>query len=62
MILLADEPTGNLDSANGESVMALLKELNDEGATICMVTHDARYERQADRTVHIFDGRVSNAE
>ncbi|MEO5814741.1 MAG: ABC transporter ATP-binding protein [Gemmatimonadaceae bacterium] len=59
LILLADEPTGNLDSTNGEAVMQLLKTLNDDGATICMVTHDARYERHADRTVHIFDGRVS---
>ena len=62
LILLADEPTGNLDSVNGEAVMELLKTLNDDGATICMVTHDARYERQADRTVHIFDGRLGTAE
>ena len=58
LILLADEPTGNLDSANGESVMELLRSLHQQGATICMVTHDARYEAQADRTVQIFDGRV----
>lgn len=58
LILLADEPTGNLDSTNGEAVMQLLRELHREGATICMVTHDPRYEAQADRTVHIFDGRV----
>jgi len=58
LILLADEPTGNLDSVNGESVMSLLKTLHDDGATICMVTHDARYEAHADRTVQIFDGRV----
>ena len=58
LILLADEPTGNLDSVNGESVMELLRSLHAEGATICMVTHDARYEAQADRTVQIFDGRV----
>jgi putative ABC transport system ATP-binding protein len=57
-ILLADEPTGNLDSRNGEAVMDLLRELHQEGATICMVTHDPRYSRHADRTVHLFDGRV----
>jgi putative ABC transport system ATP-binding protein len=57
-ILLADEPTGNLDSRNGEAVMELLRELHREGATICMVTHDPRYARYADRTVHLFDGRV----
>ena len=58
LILLADEPTGNLDSVNGESVMDLLRSLHSQGATICMVTHDARYEAHADRTVQIFDGRV----
>ncbi len=57
-ILLADEPTGNLDSTNGEAVMALLRELHRGGATICMVTHDPRYARHADRSIHIFDGRV----
>jgi putative ABC transport system ATP-binding protein len=57
-ILLADEPTGNLDSKNGESVMTLLRELHAEGATICMVTHDPRYAQHADRTIHLFDGRV----
>ncbi len=57
-ILLADEPTGNLDSKNGEAVMELLRELHREGATICMVTHDPRYARHADRTVHLFDGRI----
>jgi putative ABC transport system ATP-binding protein len=57
-ILLADEPTGNLDSANGEAVMDLLKELHRSGATICMVTHDPRYALYADRSVHLFDGRV----
>ena len=57
-ILLADEPTGNLDSANGEAVMELLRELHRNGATICMVTHDPRYSRYADRTVHLFDGRI----
>ncbi len=58
LILLADEPTGNLDSTNGESVMQLLQELHRGGATICMVTHDPRYERHADRSIHLFDGRV----
>jgi putative ABC transport system ATP-binding protein len=57
-ILLADEPTGNLDSKNGEAVMELLGELNAAGATICMVTHDARYVRQAGREVQLFDGKV----
>jgi len=58
LILLADEPTGNLDSKNGEAVMELLRELHREGATICMVTHDPRYARHADRSIHLFDGRV----
>ncbi len=58
MILLADEPTGNLDSRNGEAVMDLVKELHGEGATICMVTHDPRYAEYAERTIHLFDGRV----
>jgi len=57
-ILLADEPTGNLDSQNGEAVMSLLQELHRGGATICMVTHDPRYAEFADRSVHLFDGRV----
>ena len=57
-ILLADEPTGNLDSQNGEAVMQLLQELHKGGATICMVTHDPRYAECADRAVHLFDGRV----
>jgi putative ABC transport system ATP-binding protein len=57
-ILLADEPTGNLDSANGEQVMNLLSELHKEGATICMVTHDPRYARCADRSILLFDGRI----
>jgi len=57
-ILLADEPTGNLDSKNGEAVMELLGELHKGGATICMVTHDARYASHAERTIHLFDGRV----
>ena len=58
LILLADEPTGNLDSKNGQAVMDLLKELHDDGATICMVTHDPRYAHMADRSVHLFDGQV----
>ena len=57
-VLLADEPTGNLDSLNGESVMELLRELHRNGATICMVTHDPRYAKFADRTIHMFDGRI----
>src|SRR5579863_3149435 len=57
-ILLADEPTGNLDSANGEAVMTLLKELHSSGATICMVTHDPRYTEFADRAIRLFDGRI----
>jgi len=57
-VLLADEPTGNLDSANSEQVMALLRELHEEGATICMVTHDPRYAEHADRSIHLFDGQV----
>src|SRR5918996_1320985 len=57
-ILLADEPTGNLDSANGGQVMELLRELHKGGATICMVTHDPRYAQHAQRTVHLFDGRI----
>ena len=57
-ILLADEPTGNLDSANGQAVMDLLKELHQNGATICMVTHDQRYAASADRSIHLFDGKV----
>jgi putative ABC transport system ATP-binding protein len=58
LILLADEPTGNLDSKNGGAVMDLLKELHAEGATICMVTHDPRYAHVADRAVHLFDGQI----
>ena len=59
MILLADEPTGNLDSKNGDSVMDLLRDIHDAGATICMVTHDPRYANHAERTVHLFDGRIT---
>jgi putative ABC transport system ATP-binding protein len=58
LMLLADEPTGNLDSRSGEAVMDLLRELHKAGATICMVTHDPRYARHADRSIHLFDGRV----
>ena len=58
LILLADEPTGNLDSANGEAVMDLLRDLHQMGATLCMVTHDPRFAKYADRNVHLFDGRV----
>ena len=61
-ILLADEPTGNLDSKNGEQVMALLAELHADGATICIVTHDPRYADYADRKIHMFDGRVVDEE
>jgi putative ABC transport system ATP-binding protein len=56
VLLLADEPTGNLDSRNGESVMSLLRELHEEGATLCVVTHDPRYERHAERIINLFDG------
>jgi putative ABC transport system ATP-binding protein len=58
LILLADEPTGNLDSKSGEAVMALLAELHGSGSTICVVTHDPRYARHAQRAIHLFDGRV----
>jgi putative ABC transport system ATP-binding protein len=58
LMILADEPTGNLDSVNGETVMSLLQELHREGATICMVTHDPRYARHAERTIHLFDGQI----
>jgi putative ABC transport system ATP-binding protein len=58
VILLADEPTGNLDSKSGEAVMELLRELHQTGATICMVTHDPRYARHAQRNIHLFDGRI----
>jgi putative ABC transport system ATP-binding protein len=59
LILLADEPTGNLDSKNGDAVMDLLKDLHDNGATICMVTHDPRYAHHAQRTIQLFDGRIA---
>ena len=62
LILLADEPTGNLDSTNGRAVMDLLGELHDDGATVCMVTHDPRYADMAQRTVHLFDGRIVDEE
>jgi putative ABC transport system ATP-binding protein len=57
-IMLADEPTGNLDSKNGDSVMALLRELNRAGSTLCIVTHDPRFARHADRAIHLFDGQI----
>jgi putative ABC transport system ATP-binding protein len=60
LILLADEPTGNLDSKNGDAVMDLLRDLHRNGATICMVTHDPRYAEHAERTVHLFDGKIAN--
>ena len=59
LILMADEPTGNLDSKNGEAVMELLRDLHRYGATICMVTHDQRYANFAERTIHLFDGRIA---
>jgi putative ABC transport system ATP-binding protein len=59
MILLADEPTGNLDSKNGDSVMDLLRDIHASGSTICMVTHDPRYADHTERTVHLFDGRIT---
>ena len=62
LILLADEPTGNLDSKNGEAVMGLLDELHREGATICMVTHDPRYAYHADKAIHLFDGQIVREE
>jgi putative ABC transport system ATP-binding protein len=58
LILMADEPTGNLDSKNGEAVMELLRDLHRNGATICMVTHDQRYANFAERNIHLFDGRI----
>ncbi len=61
-ILLADEPTGNLDSRNGEAVMELLEALHSDGATICMVTHDPRFAKHAEREVHLFDGKVVSEE
>jgi len=57
-ILLVDEPTGNLDSSNGKAVMDILDQLHREGATLCMVTHDPRYAEQAERSLHLFDGRI----
>jgi len=58
LILMADEPTGNLDSKNGEAVMELLRDLHRNGSTICMVTHDERYAHFAERTIRLFDGRI----
>jgi putative ABC transport system ATP-binding protein len=60
LILMADEPTGNLDSKNGEAVMELLRDLHRNGATVCMVTHDERYANFAERNIHLFDGRIVN--
>jgi putative ABC transport system ATP-binding protein len=62
LVLLADEPTGNLDSQNGRQVMELLGELNGDGATICMVTHDPRYVDQAQRAIYLYDGRLATAD
>lgn len=62
LIVLADEPTGNLDSTNGQAVMDLLKALHEDGATICMVTHDPRYAEFSERTIHLFDGRIVEEE
>jgi putative ABC transport system ATP-binding protein len=59
-ILLADEPTGNLDSKNGQAVMDLLRELHQEGTTICLVTHDPRYASDAQKAIHLFDGQIVN--
>jgi putative ABC transport system ATP-binding protein len=61
-IILADEPTGNLDSQSGQAVMELLRDLHRQGSTICMVTHDQTYARYADRTIHLFDGRITREE
>ncbi len=61
LMLLADEPTGNLDSGNGEAVMSLLAELHQEGVTVCIVTHDPRYERHAERAIRLFDGQLVDA-
>jgi len=58
-ILLADEPTGNLDSKTGDAVMELLRQLHSDGSTICMVTHDLRYVRYADRSIQLFDGCIT---
>ena len=60
-LLLADEPTGNLDSKSGESVMELLNQIHENGATVCIVTHDPRYARHAQRSINLFDGRVVDA-
>jgi putative ABC transport system ATP-binding protein len=60
-LLLADEPTGNLDSKSGESVMDLLRSMHEKGSTICIVTHDPRYARHAQRSINLFDGRVVDA-
>jgi putative ABC transport system ATP-binding protein len=61
-ILLADEPTGNLDSKNGEAVMRLLSDLHSDGSMICMVTHNPHFARHAERELHLFDGKVVSAQ
>ncbi len=61
-ILLADEPTGNLDTKNGAAVMSLLRDLHEDGATICMVTHDSRYSEHASRVIHLLDGQLASPE
>ena len=61
-IILADEPTGNLDSSNGKAIMEMLKRLHQGGTTICMVTHDPRFVEMADRVIHMFDGRLVEGE
>lgn len=61
-ILLADEPTGNLDTKNGASVMSLMRDLHEDGATICMVTHDSRYTEHANRVIHLLDGQLVSPE
>jgi len=60
-VLLADEPTGNLDTANGEEVMRILREINDEGTTIVMVTHSPAHAARASRTVGLLDGAIAEA-
>ncbi len=61
-LLLLDEPTGNLDSKNGDAVMDILCELNSQGNTLCMVTHDPRYADMASRKLHLLDGRILDAD
>ena len=61
-IILADEPTGNLDSASGAELLALLRGLHESGRTIILITHDHAVAAQAQRVVHIYDGRVSDGD